>query len=296
MKLTEKASDHTIFSYLEMLKNKKKLTMHNGSFGLVLIPQSRKYVYRIWADDPAYDAWAQIMIKNQNNLAVPEVFRKVKTITGKFLSGTIQLKVIKMEYLIDLPIGHTIEVVSNTTNSKKDISLSGLLSMIYRSSDDFERLFTISDDNVREQYSDISAIINKIKQLDSPIEPDFGVLGNVMQRQNGEYVLSDPIKMFVDDMVRLPAIRHKDNINDDIPLSVERIIRIKSDVARYQAIRKYDFSEEEIKQIMSDSTINGEVQWQLTQKYGQRASQYDHLKTDDISMDDLDEFMKQFEK
>ena len=76
--------------------------MRNGSFGLVLIPQSRKYVYRIWADDPAYDEWVKIMIKNQNNLAVPEVFRKVKTITGKFLSGTIQLKVIKMEsYMIN---------------------------------------------------------------------------------------------------------------------------------------------------------------------------------------------------
>lgn len=293
MKLTEKASDHTIFSYLEMLKNKKKLTMHNGSFGLVLIPQSRKYVYRIWVDDPAYDEWAKIMIKNQDNLAVPEIFRKVKTITGKFLSGTIQLKVMKMEYLY--PLANTyVELTDKKTNNILKFPLSMVATMMYRDKSRFLKEYIIMDDQLESQYEDLYSLFGKLSKVPGVV-PDFTTYGNILQRQNGEYVISDPIATtYTNNIVRLPTIKDDDDLHTSVTLSVERILKIRSPLARSQAIQKYDFTEDEIKQLMSDPKIKSEVQMELQRKYGDRAKQYDHLNS--ISMDDLEEFMNEFEK
>lgn len=293
MKLTEKASDHTIFSYLEMLKNKKKLTMHNGSFGLVLIPQSRKYVYRIWVDDPAYDEWAKIMIKNQDNLAVPEIFRKVKTITGKFLSGTIQLKVMKMEYLYPL-VNTYVELTDKKTDNILKFPLSMVATMIYRNKSRFSKEYIIMDDQLESQYEDLYSLFGKLSKVPGVV-PDFTTYGNILQRQNGEYVISDPIATtYINNIVRLPTIKDDDDLHTNVTLSVDRILRIRSSLARSQAIQKYDFTDDEIKQLISDPKINAEVQIELQRKYGDRAKQYDHLNS--ISMDDLEEFMKQFEK
>jgi hypothetical protein len=291
--LKEKASDHTIFSYLEMLKNKKKLTMRNGSFGLVLIPQSRKYVYRIWADDPAYDEWVKIMIKNQDNLAVPEVFRKVKTITGKFLSGTVQLKVMKMEYLYPLSNTH-VELTDKKTDRILEFPLSVVATMIYRDKSRFLKEYIIMDDQLEIQYADLYSLFGKLSKV-AGVVPDFTTYGNILQRQNGEYVISDPIATtYTNNIVRLPTIKDADYLHMNIPLSVERILRIQSPLARSQAIQKYDFTEDEIKQLMSDPKIKAEVQIELQRKYGDRAKQYSHLNS--ISMDDLEGFMKEFYK
>jgi hypothetical protein len=281
MKLLEQASDHTIFSYLEMLIAKKKLTMQHGSFGIVLIPPSKKYVYRVWADDNGYDSWLTIMQKNQLNNCVPELFKKMKTITGNFLSGKITLKVIKLEYLYPLS-NSNIRLLNN--GIEIELPLGYVLDSMYRNISKFNKEKKILDEQFLEQYDDLCDIVSQLKKSGKGMA-DFRTGGNIMQRSNGEYVISDPLSSDTVDGTFLPSVRYRDDIrNPTISITLSKILRMKSDYARQEAIDNYKFTEDEIKQLMQSPTTPVPIYMQLLKKYPLIAKNYESAQ----SMDDVE--------
>jgi hypothetical protein len=114
MKLQEltgykKATDYqnsTIQQYLARLQQSNKLEIRNGKFAIVLVPEDKPFVYKLWTKDPAFDYWLDLCKKNQNLYFLPKFIGRTKKIANVFVrrsSASDYINVAQMEKLTPLP-------------------------------------------------------------------------------------------------------------------------------------------------------------------------------------------------
>lgn len=105
----KKATDYqnsTIQQYLVRLQQSHKLEIKNGKFAIVLVPEDKPFVYKLWTKDPAFDYWLDLCKKNQTLYFIPKFIGRIKKIANVFVrrsSAEDYIKVAQMEKLTPLP-------------------------------------------------------------------------------------------------------------------------------------------------------------------------------------------------
>ena len=149
-----------------------------GSYGVVIITPNN-YVYKLWTEDDAYDEFVELCQKNQNLPFIPKIYKN-KNVKNVFLRNETSpetIKVLKMEKL--KPIPETLVANWSAFNN---------------ACNDFEY-----DDGIFKALIDDVQFLKFIKDVifgwlkeQTNTEIDFSHHGNIMLREDGQYVLTDP--------------------------------------------------------------------------------------------------------
>lgn len=122
----------TLQTYLQSLKDKHKIQIHNGQFAIVLNHPNLNHVYKLWTNDAAFDKWLELCKNNSNNPAFPKFIGRTKTLPNFFIRReefNLPIKIVKMEKLIPSPerFGNYYNIIYNAyrgnASKKKAISL-----------------------------------------------------------------------------------------------------------------------------------------------------------------------------
>lgn len=104
MRLTEifnTDSDETWIGKLQSIVAKHGLSIFNGNNAYVIASEDRNYVYRFWVKDPGYEAWLDLAMQHQDNVHMPKILGKIRTVNAHFakLPKDMKLKMVKIEKL-----------------------------------------------------------------------------------------------------------------------------------------------------------------------------------------------------
>jgi hypothetical protein len=149
-----------------------------GSYGAVIITPSN-YVYKLWTEDDAYDEFVELCQKNQHLPFIPKFYKR-KDIKNVFLrneSSPDTIKVLKMEKLKSIPEN----IVANWPAFNKACNE-------YEYDDG---MFNVLIDDKKFLIFVKEVIFGWLKNQ-SETEIDFSHYGNIMLREDGQYVLTDP--------------------------------------------------------------------------------------------------------
>jgi hypothetical protein len=149
-----------------------------GSYGVVIITPNN-YVYKLWTEDDAYDEFVELCQKNQNLQFIPKIY-KHKNVKNVFLrneSSPQTIKVLKMEKLKPIPEN----LVANWR---------ALLNARHDSKYDDIMFNVLIDDKPFLKF--VKEVIFGWLKEKTNTEIDFSHNGNIMLREDGQYVLTDP--------------------------------------------------------------------------------------------------------
>lgn len=198
--LTKSLEAKSLQQYLQYLKSKNNLKVHNGKFSIVLEPSSGNYVYKVWSLDTAWDVWTKICMQNQDKPFIPKLGKKIYKFNNLFIrraDSHSTINVVKIEKLT--PISDDFGTYEMVEDFWKP--LLGALQ--------YGRAYLDILDRFRNQYPEfIDFMDNAIDFLQRNV-PHNIVLdlhpGNIMMRGN-QYVITDPcaISDEISSVYRLP--------------------------------------------------------------------------------------------
>lgn len=185
--------EFTLQQYLQNLVDKHKIKIANGNFSVVLIPEDKPYVYKIWSDDKGFDTWIEYCSKNQGKYSfIPKIYGKIKTLPHLFIRGDeykdTKLKIVKIEKLnecLSMDVAYHYHGVNEIRTTDFVYCFSKKVE-----NDELE----LDDDgfcNLKEIFEYAPKILHSLKRS-SGCTYDIGKLDNYSMRNNGDVVLTDP--------------------------------------------------------------------------------------------------------
>lgn len=183
--------EFTLQQYLQNLVDKHKIKIANGNFSVVLIPEDKPYVYKIWSDDKGFDTWIEYCSKNQGKYSfIPKIYGKVKTLPHLFIRGdeykdTI-LKIAKIEKLNDCLSMEVDYHVIGTTEIRTTDFVYCFHNKLNKDNIDLDN----GDVNLKEMFEYAPKILHSLKRT-SDCSYDIK-LDNFSMRNNGDVVITDP--------------------------------------------------------------------------------------------------------
>lgn len=136
-----------------LAKQYKFSKIGEGFYAIVYKHEQYPFVVKVWRPDEGFDTWLKFVIANQNNPYVPKVKGKPVRISGT------NFKAIRLEYL--------------HKSKMKDRDVEDVIVKLWQSND-----------------KNMKNIVNYIKSTgrDDDLHSE-----NIMQRANGEWVITDPL-------------------------------------------------------------------------------------------------------
>jgi hypothetical protein len=185
--------EFTLQQYLQSLVDKHKIKVANGNFSVVLIPEDKPYVYKIWSDDKGFDTWIGYCSKNQGEYSlIPKIYGKIKELPHLFIRGdeytNTKLKIAKIEKLSDCV---SMEVDYHYADTD-DIRRTDFVYCFSKKLENDE--LELDDDgfcNLKEIFDYAPKILHSLKQS-SGCSYDIMKLDNYAMRNNADVVITDP--------------------------------------------------------------------------------------------------------
>lgn len=248
MELLEKASQHTIVSYLDMLTSRKNINIASGSFGVVLIPKHKQYVYKIWVDDVGYDHWVDICRANQHNPHIPKLLSQPKQLVCNFASGEFIAKMIKIEYL--QPYSNQTLLCSDEYGRSTAVAFHKLCEYILLNG---KQDFLLKYKNFsKEDEQTISDIVEVLSQIE--IQPTMKVdidPKNILMRGKVA-VIADPVGAN-DTTFDMDDELYNNSVKQNI--SLEQILNLKNEKTKLLALRNKKWTPAQLDIILASDNL-----------------------------------------
>lgn len=194
------AKEDTLRQLLAKLKKNGKYETAHGSFAVVLIPPGKNYVFRAWTKDAGYEKFLAYIEQNPSK-HFPKIIGKVHDVKIFFQQPKVQAQdvvhVVRVEKLKPLPISsiayEAIQVVFNYLKGKNATAgktVGDILEYIGEYDDDeLEKAGEFIKDNKSffEFYLKVAKwAASNAKYMDLRA-------ANILMRDNGDLVITDPI-------------------------------------------------------------------------------------------------------
>lgn len=91
----------------------------DGAYSFVMISRDQQHVYKVWGDDPGYEAYLEVVKRMQDNKYVPKLLSKVHKIPAFFKrpeKANGYIKIIKLEKLSQIKSTHFATLLSRFLN------------------------------------------------------------------------------------------------------------------------------------------------------------------------------------
>lgn len=182
---------HTLQTYLEYLRDKHAINIHNGSFAVILESSNLPYVYKVWTVDDAFEEWYATCMKYKSNPTLPKYYGRIKNIPNFFIrrdNFNKPIHILKMEKLISL---NDCPIKFNTSISEIFENVSSFISGRFP-------LTYIHDYIVKQKWpTEVADFIDNIYTILTKTKFKFTNdinYTNIMYRPStGELVLTDPL-------------------------------------------------------------------------------------------------------
>lgn len=184
---------YTLQEYIQTLIDKHKIKIANGNFSVVLIPEDKPYVYKIWCDDEGFDAWIDYCIQNQGKYSfIPKIYGRIKKLPNVFIRNKIYkhsiLKVAQIEKLSDCE--DLIMTFNHIGFEPEQLPFYKLFAMVVRYTTDEINIIDIPT-SLNDLLTYAPTIVKTLAEHES-LNLDLNKIENYAKRSNGDVVLVDP--------------------------------------------------------------------------------------------------------